>query len=116
MQRIELPLLLGSFGELELENAMQLRVFRKQALPRELREARAAFHAEVRNRVFVMRPLPDGIYSQSKSLTSAWTARLGTRVLDIIHVASALALQVDVFYTFDDRQARLARAVGLRTA
>jgi len=63
-----------------------------------------------------MRPLPDGIYSESKSLASAWTAKLGTLRLDIIHVASALALQADTFYTFDDRQASLARAVGLRTA
>jgi predicted nucleic acid-binding protein len=116
MQRVELPMLLTRFGELELENALHLRVFRKQALPYELREARAAIRADVGNGVLVMTPLPDAIYLDSKRLASAWTAKLGTRTLDIIHVASALALKADLFYTFDERQAKLARAVGLRTA
>ena len=115
MQRVELPMLLSRFGELELENALQLRVFRKQALPHELREARAAIRADLRNGVLVMTPLPDGIYADCNSLASAWTAKLGTRTLDIIHVASALALKADRFYTFDERQAKLARALGLRT-
>jgi predicted nucleic acid-binding protein len=34
--------------------------------------------------------------------------------LDTLHVASALTLAADDFYTFDRDQAKLARAVGLR--
>jgi predicted nucleic acid-binding protein len=32
------------------------------------------------------------------------------RTLDIVHVASALLLKPEVFYTFDRRQSKLARA------
>jgi predicted nucleic acid-binding protein len=42
-------------------------------------------------------------------------ARLGNRTLDTLHVASALELKAERFWTFDDRQAKLARAAGLRT-
>jgi uncharacterized protein len=43
------------------------------------------------------------------------TGGTGLRALDAIHVASALRLgrEVDVFVTYDDRQASAARAAGL---
>ena len=115
IRRVQPPILISSFGELELENALQMRRFRKELDASELREAQAAIRADLRNRILVLKPLPERIYSESKSLASGWTAKLGTRTLDIIHIASALAFQTDVFYTFDDRQWKLARAVGLRT-
>jgi len=37
------------------------------------------------------------------------------RDLDTLHVASALELKAERFWTFDERQKRLARAVGLKT-
>jgi len=40
---------------------------------------------------------------------------LGIRTLDSLHVACALELKAQKFWTFDDRQARLAEAVGLDT-
>ena len=40
--------------------------------------------------------------------------KLGTRSLDILHVASALVLGSTSFVTFDRRQAALARASGLK--
>jgi hypothetical protein len=63
----------------------------------------------------VITPLPDAIYLDSKRLAAAWTAKLDTRTLDVIHVASAVALKADLFYTFDERQAKSARAIGLNT-
>jgi predicted nucleic acid-binding protein len=41
------------------------------------------------------------------------TPQLGTRTLDLLHVASALKLQADSFYTFDRNQEKLARVEGL---
>lgn len=41
-------------------------------------------------------------------------ADLGTRTLDVLHVASAVALGAQRFVTYDIRQAALAKAVGLR--
>jgi len=36
--------------------------------------------------------------------------------LDTLHVASALELGAERFWTFDERQAKLARAVGLKVS
>jgi hypothetical protein len=40
---------------------------------------------------------------------------LACRTLDILHVASAIALKRRYFLTFDSRQRKLAQAVGLKT-
>jgi predicted nucleic acid-binding protein len=114
MQSAELPLFFSPLGELELINALQLRLFRKEMLSVQVRRAQAAFRADVANGVLAMIPLPEDIYAQSARLASAWTAKFGTRSLDIIQVASAVAMKADTFYTFDGRQRRLAGAVGLR--
>lgn len=42
------------------------------------------------------------------------TERLGTRAIDLLHVANALTLKTEIFFTADDRQAELALAAGLR--
>ena len=41
--------------------------------------------------------------------------KLGTRSLDVLHVASALELEMRYFVTYDKRQENLARIVGLKT-
>lgn len=48
-------------------------------------------------------------------LAQQHTARLGTRTLDTLHVAVAMELKAERFWTFDQRQEKLARAVGLKT-
>jgi predicted nucleic acid-binding protein len=41
--------------------------------------------------------------------------KLGMRTLDTLHVACALKLKADSFWTFDERQMKLAKAMGLKT-
>jgi predicted nucleic acid-binding protein len=113
MERLNLPVLITPLGELELVNAVQLRVFRKEVRPAEARAANAAFRADLRDGVFAMRTLPEDLDARARQLASKWTARLGTRSLDILHVAAAIALRADSFHTFDDRQQKLAKAAGL---
>ncbi len=55
------------------------------------------------------------IEGQFSSLSEAHTLKLGTRSLDILHVAFALELGCEVFVTCDQRQAGLAKAAGLKT-
>jgi len=58
--------------------------------------------------------VPDRAFEVCAELARQYAARLGTRTLDSLHVASALELRADEFWTFDQRQKKLARAVGLR--
>lgn len=111
MQRVSLPLIVTPFGELELVNALQLRVFRHELLASKIRAAYAAFRQDVATGILVIRPMPDEVYAQARRLAQKWTRTLGTRTLDIVHVASALVLEAEAFLTFDERQRRLARTV-----
>ena len=112
--RAELPFLLTAFGELELINALQLRVFRKELQAAEVSAAFAAFRRDTEQAVFALKPLPVAAYGKAIQIARSRTAHLGARTLDILHVASALALRADRFYTFDTNQLRLAKAEGLK--
>jgi predicted nucleic acid-binding protein len=56
----------------------------------------------------------DAVIGRATALAVAHTERLGARAIDLLHVASALALESEVFLTTDDRQAQLAMAEGLK--
>jgi predicted nucleic acid-binding protein len=47
-------------------------------------------------------------------LSTAHTERLGARAIDLLHVASALTLESEIFLTTDVRQAQIAKAEGLK--
>jgi len=115
MQRMVQPVFFTPFGELELANALQLRLFRRELLATQARAAYAAFRDDVNAGIFVVKPMSDEVYAQARRLAQGWTRTLGTRTLDILHVASALALEAESFHTFDDRQRRLAKAAKLTT-
>ncbi len=116
MGQLALPVLITPLGELELVNAVQLRLFRKEVRPVDARAAAATFRADLNNGVFSMRALQEEVFARAMQLASKWTAKLGTRSLDILHVAAALTLRVDGFQTFDERQRKLAKAAGLVVA
>ncbi|HTV42130.1 MAG TPA: type II toxin-antitoxin system VapC family toxin [Candidatus Sulfotelmatobacter sp.] len=52
--------------------------------------------------------------NRAAELSQTHTPKLGTRSLDVLHVACALELKARYFLTFDIRQRQLAAAVGLR--
>ena len=52
--------------------------------------------------------------SRAADLSRKYTPKLGTRCLDVLHVACALELRRPLFLTFDERQQRLASAAGLK--
>jgi predicted nucleic acid-binding protein len=105
---------LTPFSEAEFTNAVELGVFTKRYTAREARAVRDYFLSHIRSGVFRVHDLPPAAYAVARSLSLRHTAKLGTRALDVLHVASALILKADSFFTFDQRQHRLARAEGLR--
>ncbi|MGA9564286.1 MAG: PIN domain-containing protein [Candidatus Korobacteraceae bacterium] len=59
--------------------------------------------------------MPEAAWDLAVELARQHVARLGCRTLDTLHVACALELGATKFWTFDQRQERLAKAVGLST-
>ena len=113
MERVSLPVLITPLGELEHVNAVRLRLFRKEMSMAEARAVNAAFRADLEGGVYALRAPPGEVFTRANQLAAKFTARLGTRSLDILHVAAAIVLRADAFHTFDDRQRKLAKAAGL---
>ena len=113
MKRAALPLALTPLGEIELTNAFQLRLFRKELDHSKVKAAQKLFREDMANGVMVLRPLPPGAFDEARRLAEKHTRRLGTHSLDVLHVASALVLRTETFYTFDEKQRKLAKAEGL---
>jgi predicted nucleic acid-binding protein len=113
MKQAMLPILLTSFCELELTNALSRRLFRRELRASKIKAAHALIRKDLSEGVLLLKPLPDGLFDSAMHMARRRTPQLGTRTLDIIHVASALKLQADTFYTFDRNQEKLARDEGL---
>ena len=52
--------------------------------------------------------------NRAAELSRTHTPTLGTRALDVLHVACALELKLKHFLTFDERQQKLVAAAGLK--
>jgi len=107
-------LLLSSFAELEVVNAFELRLFRKQMSVDETRATSATFDVDAATGRFQRYSLPQFVFQRARQLSLETTATLGNRASDILHVAAALELGAEGFYSFDERQRNLARSMGLR--
>lgn len=57
----------------------------------------------------------DAVLRMAEFLSSTHAMKGGHRTLDILHVATARHLAARDFLTFDVRQKKLAKAIGLRT-
>jgi predicted nucleic acid-binding protein len=57
----------------------------------------------------------DAVLRMAEHLSQTHTMLSGNRTLDIMHVATARHLSAKEFLSFDARQKRLAKAVGLKT-
>jgi predicted nucleic acid-binding protein len=108
-----LPISLTLFNEVEITNAFYLRLFRKEVDPTQVRAAQSLFQEDIENGIFEIRPLSSAVFDRAQRLAEKHTQRLGTRTLDVLHVASALVLRADTLYTFDAKQGKLAQAEGL---
>jgi predicted nucleic acid-binding protein len=60
--------------------------------------------------------LPELAFDRCAELARRYGPKLNMRTLDSLHVACALELKADRFWTFDERQAKLAKAAGLKAS
>jgi predicted nucleic acid-binding protein len=57
---------------------------------------------------------PDHAFDVCADLARRYGPKLGVRTMDSLHIACALELKAERFWTFDERQAKLAKATGLK--
>jgi predicted nucleic acid-binding protein len=101
--------------QLELRNALRLRVFRREITAVQKEASLNLFLADLASGVLAgASPLEADVAREAERLSASFAERLGVRSLDILHVAGALVLGAEEFWTCDTRQAALARASGLR--
>jgi predicted nucleic acid-binding protein len=67
-------------------------------------------------RRWILLPIPEDAFDLCAELARRYGPKLGVRTLDSLHVACALELKADRFWTFDERQAKLAKSEGLKTS
>jgi len=108
-------MLITPFHQAELANAFYQCVFRSTLNEFEAARACKRFDADVQNGIFEPMRVPDSAWDTTISLARRFCPALGVRTLDTLHVACALELRADRFWTFDERQIRLAQAAGLST-
>jgi len=114
MKRIKPPLLATDFAEFEFINALNWRIFRKELRASEVQAVLLSFSMDVHDGLIRIVPISAATFAHARRIARTQTRVLGTRALDVLHVASALALRASSFCTFDKNQAKLAAAVGLR--
>jgi predicted nucleic acid-binding protein len=113
MKRTKPPLLATDFAELELTNALNWRIFRKELRASEELAVLLTFSKDVHAGVIRIVPISAATFAHARRIARTQTRVLGTRALDVLHVASAVTLRARSFCTFDTRQAKLAAAEGL---
>jgi predicted nucleic acid-binding protein len=99
----------------EVAHAIHQYIFRGKLSPAEGQRDWNNFQRDSRQGVWISVNLPEGTWETSIELARRYGPTLGVRTLDSLHVACALELKAQKFWTFDERQARLAEAVGLDT-
>jgi len=105
---------LTSFHELEFINAIHLKCFRNEVDHRIIHPIMARFEEHEKIGVYYRPPLDwSAVFIQAIDLSKHHSTNLGSRALDILHIASALSMRIDRFLTLDDRQSNLAAHAGL---
>ena len=109
------PQLFSHIHEIEIPNAIRLKRFRKEIT----KEAEAAAIQLFRDDVKVgrlERPEYDlaEVFRCAERLSAKHSGDLGTRSLDLLHVAAALETGCTAFASFDERQRNCAALAGLK--
>ncbi len=101
---------------MELTVAWQHKVFRRETPAATVAAALGDLETDIAAGLWRMPSLEAliDVPPRAEILGRRHVATLGTRTLDVLHVAVALVLQASTFVTGDVRQATLASAVGLK--
>ena len=104
---------LTPFNRAEFANAIYQQVFLQRLTLVKAQLAWKDFESDCRQGIWITADFPSRAWETAIDLARRYGPTLGVRTLDSLHVACALELRADKFWTFDERLARLAEAVGL---
>lgn len=116
------PLPVSWLHRLETINAFQVHVFASRhpghthITPEQAAAAHASFRNDLEDLTFLrsVQLEAEELEEQFEALSLRHTHRHGFRTYDLIHVASALLLNCDTFWSFDAKASRLAALEGLK--
>lgn len=97
----------------EWTHAIAQHVFRRQMTNVEADRLHRNLGDDCAARIWQTISVPETALEVCAVLGRRYGPKLGVRTLDSLHVACALELKTKRFWTFDDRQRKLAKAAGL---
>jgi len=105
---------LTRFHELEFTNAIELKSFRSEINERQKDWVHSAFDDHKKIGIYYYPVINwTETWDIAIDLSGIHTRLFGSRSLDILHVASAMTMKAQHFFSLDSRQAKLASAAGL---
>ena len=109
------PLPVTPLVALEVRNAFNRAVQRGRITMAQRDALWQDVEADIASGFLVPTPVTSGpLHDKARQLSDRHTPTLGTRSLDLLHVAAALILESKIFFSFDDRQRRVAASEGLK--
>lgn len=98
----------------EWAHAIAQQAFRRQMSPAEAERLHRELEKDRATGLWLETAMPERAFALCADLARRYGPKLGIRTLDSLHVACALELKAELFWTFDERQAKLAKAEGLK--
>jgi hypothetical protein len=109
------PLPLTPLVALELRNAFNRAVQRGRITAAQRDALWQDVETDIASGFLVPTPVASGpLHDKARQLSDRHTPVLGTRSLDLLHVAAALVLESKIFFSFDDRQRKAAASEGMK--
>jgi predicted nucleic acid-binding protein len=108
------PYVFTHWQEIEVRNALRLKLFRQEITLEQLQASLAAFDEDIAAGLWYR---PDyvlaEVHDRAALLSANHATVIGCRTLDIFHVAAALTIGTSRFFSLDERQRELAKREGL---
>ena len=98
----------------EWEHVIGQHIFRGELSLSEAQQVTAKLEEHLSAGRWLSVQIPEDALEVCSKLAREYVPKLWMRTLDTLHVACALELKAERFWTFDERQAKLAKARGMK--
>lgn len=115
MRQHDTPLPFTPWHRLEVRNAIRLAVFHRAIDSHQSKMQLKQIESDLRDETLIAHAPIDWVtvLREAEKLGAAHNESIGCRSGDLFHIAAAVEWGADYFLTFDERQKKMAKAVGL---